>query len=814
MDKVGSRWRSAWDHRWVKVVVIGTAVLFLSGLGFFFNCGLKGCPDVKLLRAYIPDEASVVLDRQGREVAKLYRVKRTVIALDSMPEFVPQAFIAVEDQRFFEHGGVDWQRVPGAMLANLKSRGVAQGFSTITMQLARNIFPDKLKAQERTVTRKIAEMRVAMKIEKRFTKRDILELYLNQIYFGNAAWGIAGVPQAPSRSNPRADLAAAKRRRTVVLDRMAEQKLISGAEAEEAKASDVRLRRARRGPGQGTAPYFVEQVRQILEDQLGDAIYTQGLKIHTTLDVAAQEVAQEEMARQLVAIERGAYGRFIRPKYAPAAPGAADSTAEEGTNYLQGALVMLDARTGEVLAYIGGRDFNDSKFDRAVLARRQPGSAFKPFVYTAAVQAGYSPNHRLADTPLRLALDRRKFWEPQNYDRTFRGSVTMREALRESRNVPTVRLAEAVGIERVIDTAHQMGIGSDLPTNPAVVLGSAEVTPMELIGSYTGFATLGDRTTPVYVSRVEDRTGLVLWSQESASARVLDPAVAFIMTDMLKDVVNRGTGTAVRAAGYTGPTAGKTGTTQDGADAWYIGYTPRVVLGLWIGFDKRQAISGDASGGHLAAPVWGRIMKRVATPTEDWAPPPGVEQRWLDAGGQIVSADCPGTGQPTREYFIQGQSQEMSCLQPSVAYDVYAGDTLTQYGQYSTGTTPTEDDGWWARMRQRLNWGVDTVGAGEPAEAPPAAYPQPQPAEAQPQPRDPHPELLGEPAAQQPQREQPRREAPPPPEQPRREAPPPAEQPPAPQQDPPPERQPEPPPAESPPPAAEPIPRDTVGATN
>ncbi len=724
-------------RHWWKVLLVGVGILVLAGGGLFYNCGFHGCPDVKLLRAYIPDEASVVLDRNGQELAKLYRVKRTVIGLDSMPKYVPQAFVAVEDQRFYQHGGVDWQRVPGAFVANMKSRGVAQGFSTITMQLARNIFPDKLKAKDRTLSRKLAEIRVAMKIEKQYSKNDILELYLNQIFFGSSAWGIeaasqeyfgkhakdltiaeaallGGLPQAPSRGNPRVDPEGARHRRNNVLDKMAQQGVITVAQAQEARQEPVRLRRGRLVALQGSAPYFVEEVRQLMEDQLGDAVYTQGLKIHTTLDAAMQQVAQEELARQLSAIESGAFGKYSHPRYAPALAGAGvDSMMDDGTQYLQGVVIMQDPRNGEVLAWIGGRDYNDSKFDRAMLAHRQPGSAFKPFVYTAAIEAGYPPNYKIPDSPLRLAVDRNKFWEPQNYDHRFLGVVSMRDALAQSRNVPTVRLAEAVGVDRVLDVARQLGIVTPMPRVPSVVLGTAEVTPIEITGAYTPLATLGTHVSPVFVTRVDDRTGGIAWQGQAETRSVLDAAVAFVVTDMLKDVVNRGSATAVRSEGYTGPTAGKTGTTQDGADAWFIGYTPRIVGTIWLGLDKRQAITANASGGHLAAPVWARIMKRVKIPAEDWMAPPGVEKISTDANGQVVSADCPSsTGGATRsEYYVRSSAPQPGMCMPAGMADtsmMAAADTMMPYS-----SQPAADDGWWSKMRSRIFGNADSVAVAE-----------------------------------------------------------------------------------------------------
>ncbi|HET9983026.1 MAG TPA: PBP1A family penicillin-binding protein [Longimicrobiales bacterium] len=719
----------------VLLVMMALAVAAMASL--WFTCGFRGCPDVKTLRSYIPEEASVVLDRRGAEIGKLYKVNRRIVPLDSLPEYVPAAFVAVEDQRFWKHGGVDWQRVPGAFLANVKSRGIAQGFSTITMQLARNLFPDRLPARQRTAVRKVAEMRVAMAIEHRYSKRDILQMYLNQIYFGQGAWGIeaaaqeyfgkpakeltlpeaallAALPQAPSRINPRNNRAAAQERRNLVLGEMADQGWITAAQAEQAKHARIKLRRGSNDDAEQNAPYYLEAVRQVLEQQFGDAVYTGGLRIHTTLDLPTQKVAEAELERQLKAIERGAYGSFRGPRYGNPASEAEDG---DGPSYLQGALVILDASSGDALAWVGGRDFGDSRYDRVTQARRQPGSAFKPFVYTAAVQAGYPPTYRLSDAPVQFALDRHRTWVPKNYDGVFKGPVSMDQALTESRNVPTIELAQAVGLDRVIDTAHQLGISSDLPAVPSLPLGVGGVTPLELTDSYAAFATLGNRPEPRLVTRVEDRDGNVVWAQAPQAAQVLDPAVAFVMNSMLQDVVNRGTGTAVRAAGFADPAGGKTGTTNDGTDAWFIGFTPRLVGGVWIGFDQPRPITGDASGGHLAAPIWGRIMARVAGGAGGWQPPPGVEKLWVEPTGNVLAADCPPPGDAHSMWFVQGTAPAAGCYPAGYAASDGGvwGDTLM-----GADTMASDDDGWIERLRRRL-FGTP------PSGAPPAAEPQPAP---------------------------------------------------------------------------------------
>ncbi len=720
----GPRLRRIWSKRVTKILA-GFAVLVVLFAGFLWQrCGIVGCPDVDKLRGYMPDEASVIVDQEGAEIGKLFVERRTIVSLDSLPKHVPNAFVAMEDKRYWEHNGVDWKRVFGAAWKNVKELGIEEGSSTITMQLARNVFPEKLPANQKTVWRKIGEARVAHEIEQEFSKQEILQLYLNQIYFGNSAYGIeaaaqeyfgkpaaqltlseaailAALPRAPSRLNPRSNRERALEGRKVVLDRMVKQGLVSQAEATEAENSRLRLKQSRMKSHE-RAPYFVEAVRRTLEEQLGDAIYTEGYTIHTTLDLKAQEVAEDELRKQMQAIESGAYGRYRHTTYAVAIKDTLRD--DEGAPYLQAAVVLMDPRTGDVRALIGGRDYDDSQFNRATQAVRQPGSAFKPFVYATAVAAGYPPSHRLVDKPIRLALDRRNSWEPKNYDGTYSGTVTMRDALVYSKNVATVRLAMEVGVDRVVATARQIGLNGRIPNVPSVVLGSAEVTPLALTSAYSTFATLGTHPEPRLVTRVVDRAGTVVWTQEALTSNALDPAVAYIVTSMMKDVVDRGTGTAVRGAGFTGVAAGKTGTTNDAADVWFVGFTPRLVGTVWIGFDKRKTVLRGATGGELAAPVWGRIMRRVSEQTGDWLMPQGVEMRVVDELGNAIAENCPVQGATRQEYFLSGSAPFATCYVNQYPYDTlgFAMDTLTRL-----------DDGWWIRMKKRL-LGADTIPVNSP----------------------------------------------------------------------------------------------------
>jgi penicillin-binding protein 1A len=718
--------RDSTKRRLATGLVAGVLLVVAVSALLWYRCGLAGCPDVDMLRGYMPDEASVLVDRDGEEIAKLFVTRRVVVPVDSMPEHLLNAFVAIEDRRFWDHGGVDWRRVIGAMAENIRARSIEEGSSTITMQLARNVFPEQLPASERTLWRKLGEARVARQIESRYSKHEIMELYLNQIYFGSGAYGIeaaaeeyfgkttaqltlaesallAALPRAPSRLNPRANESAALEGRELVLRRMAAQGLITESERAAAAAEELVLE-VGDIESDDVAPYFVESVRRILEDHLGRSLYTEGYTIHTTLDLAAQRAAEAELSQQLRAIESGRFGTYRHTTYAVV---HADTTyrRDQGSPYLQGAVVLMDAQTGDILALVGGRDFKDSQYNRATQAMRQPGSAFKPFVYAAALAAGFSPAHRIMDRPLRYVLDNGRIWEPSNYDGSFAGTVTMRQALTQSRNVPTVRLANEVGMSRVRGTAEQFGLGR-IPGHPSVVLGTAEVTPLQLTAAYAVFATLGQRPEPRFVTRVVDRNGMTVWSQQPQSRRVIDPAVAFLTTSLMQDVVDRGTGTAVRAVGFTANAAGKTGTTQDAADVWFVGLTPNVVGTIWIGLDRRQQIQRGATGGAMAAPVWGRMMRQIGG-GGSWSPPAGIEQFVVDEMGAVLADGCVPTGQTRTEYFLRGSAPMASCYPEGYAYlDTFDWDA---YDELRDGIPRDTADGWWDRLRSRMFGPGDTL---------------------------------------------------------------------------------------------------------
>lgn len=668
-------WLDRFAHRvrWrlgPRETLIAGLIALTAGLMLYMNCGTSGCPDVQQLAAYQPGGAPVLLDREGEKFADLAPFERVVVALDSLPEYVPQAFVAVEDRRFWNHDGVDWVRVFGAALANARAFGVAQGSSTIPMQLARNVFPKDLPGTQRTMKRKLQEARVARQIEKRFEKREILEMYLNHIYFGGGAYGIeaasrlyfgkpasdltlaetatlAALPKAPAHYDPRRRPERSLERRNLVLTIMEDQGVIDGEAAVEARAEELEARTGKNLDRSGIplGAYYIDIVRGLLEDRFGEELYRSRLRIHTTLDQSAQRAAEKELAAQLKRL---------------------DGQVRDGEGDLQGAVVVMEAATGNVLALVGGRDPATSRYNRALLARRQVGSAFKPFVYAAALQDGIPTSQLVLDAPLRMELSRNDVWEPENYDGTYEGNVSLRHALVRSRNIPTVRLAAAVGIDDVAHTARLAGVTSAMDETPALALGTVAMSPLQLASAYTTFATLGSTAEPRYVLSVEDEDGDVLWETKPATKESgLRAGVAYIITDILRDAVDYGTGTGVRTAGFHGPVAGKTGTTNNATDAWFVGYTPEIVGAVWIGYDKPSPLGGAATGGGYAAPVFGRIMRQVQTQraVPEWQMPPGVVEHRVDPyTGLVLEDGCNPSGTyAASELFLQEYVPASDC---------------------------------------------------------------------------------------------------------------------------------------------------------
>ncbi len=667
-------------------------------------CDSGRCPAVDVLDTYQPRQTSKLYAADGSFLAELGLERRTLLTLGEIPVPVRNAFIITEDKRFFSHRGIDWTRVIGAAARNVIARQYAQGFSTITMQLARNLFPETI-TREKTLVRKLKEAKVAREIEGQYSKDRILELYLNQIYLGNGAYGVetaaqqyfgksarelnlaeaatlAALPKGPERYNPRRYPERAITRRNTVIELMRRAGVVSDAEASLARAYPLQL--AHKGPAGGgeVAPYFVEWVRQQLDAQFGRQLYEQGLKVYTTLDPDLQTAAERALEQQLRAIEGGKYGKFPHQSYedyvARSASGGEPSGAAVSP-YLQGCFVAVDPRTGAVRAMVGGRDFDDSKFNRATQALRQPGSTFKPIVYADAIQNGRPPSYMVDDSPLEVPQPDSTTWAPQNYDGTFQGVMTMRRGLYLSRNLVAIRVGMELGPESVIDEARRFGITTPIHPYPSIYIGSEGVYPLEMISAYTAFATLGSRSAPMAITRVENAKGDVLWEPAPTVTPVLSPEEAWEMVDMMKDVVQHGTAYgSVWAAGFHLPAAAKTGTTNDYNDVWFIGYTADLVAGVWMGMDRPVKIMHDAQGGRLAGPAWTAFMTEVyrrkpAPP--DWPRPEGLIARDIDrTTGMLRNQYCPA-GVVYTEWYIPGTEPVEPCTLHS-ASDTSVGDTL------------------------------------------------------------------------------------------------------------------------------------------
>jgi len=689
-------WRRPGVRFWV--LLIPAAVLVFGAtlvVGAWFNvCApVDACPSIASLESYDPDQASKVYAADGRLVTDLGLERRTVVPLREISPAAIAAFLTVEDHRFYRHPGVDPIGILAALKPMLRLKR-PRGFSTITMQLAGNLWPAQIDRRQRMglsgVTRKLREMRMALEIERNYSKDRILELYLNQIDLGNRAFGVeaaaqryfgksarqlnvaeaallAGLPQAPSRYNPRRNPDLAVWRRNVIISLLRESGKLAPESAEAWKSYPLAL--SSRSDYSGVAEYYVEFVRQQLEARFGMDLYRAGYRVYTHLDLDMQTAAERALQEQLDRIEEGKLGAYRHPTYRDHLEKRAESDdADNGSPfspYLQGAIVSIEPATGYIRALVGGRDFADSKFNRVIQANRQAGSTFKPFVYAAAIRNGLPLSKVYVDSLISIEIPDQPLWEPNNYDLKFQGPMSMRRGLFMSRNTIAIQVGLEVGIDAVVSEAANEGITSRIPRVPSIFIGSAEVTPLELTAAYGTFANLGVRVAPNAILRVEDRQGNIVWQPEIRSTRVIDPEHAWLILDGLRDVVRRGTAhSSVVAQGFTLPAAGKTGTTNDGMDVWFVGFTPDLVTGVWMGFDKKQPIKSNAQGGLLAAPAWTAMMKEVyqrRRVPEEWRMPEGLIAVEIDrSSGYLSTPDCPHA-EVGIEYFYPGTEPTERC---------------------------------------------------------------------------------------------------------------------------------------------------------
>jgi penicillin-binding protein 1A len=636
------------------------------------RCEAGECPQVESLRDYTPPQASRIYDADGVLLAHLAHEQRVVVSMDQIPRLVQDAFLAVEDKRFYQHPGVDVWRIAGAARRNVQSRRFGEGFSTITMQLARNVFPEQL-TREKTLRRKVWEVIIAVRIEALFSKRAILEMYLNQIYLGEGYYGVqaaaqgyfgkpatnltpaeaallAALPKAPSLYSPHRNADIAVARRNLVLGLMAQQGRITEAAADEARRSPLVPRPPTES--RGRAPYFVASVRAELRERYGPDAETAGLRIHTWLQADMQERAEAEIRAQIAAIEAGDLGAFRHRGCSEERPQAC----------LQGLFVAMDAATGGVLALVGGRSFSISQFNRATQAQRQPGSAFKAVLYAAALANGVT-----LPTPLTGPHADEYEGEYQPADHVEKGTaLDLRDGFKFSSNRAAVALGDRIGVDRVVRMSQDLGLTTRVPPFPSTFLGAAEVVPAEMVAAVAAFANGGVRVQPQLIRRIEDARGRTIYEAEQPRDRAVTPEVAFLTTELMRDVVESGTGTAVRRAGLPAdvPVGGKTGTTNDATDVWFVGYTPEVAAGVWFGFDQPRRIMVGASAGKLAAPVFGRVLAayyegRPSPPA--WSAPASLVSRRIDGSTGLLAAEACPAERPRVEWFIAGTEPLEGC---------------------------------------------------------------------------------------------------------------------------------------------------------
>ena len=603
----------------------------------------RDLPQIKSLEGFQPAAVTRVFSADQVLLAQLYAQRRDPVVFDQFPDDLITALLTVEDRSFFQHSGIDVKGILRAIVKNLLEGGYAEGASTITQQLAKTLFLTPRK----TIVRKLREAVLALQLEQRYTKNEILTFYLNQVYFGSGAYGAAaaaktyfnkpletlslaqcamlsGLLKAPSRYSPLVNPDLALKRRNLVLSLMLSTSAINEHAYRQALSEPVA---APPGPQNGQrAPYFVDFIKTDLEARLGaQTLYQRGLTIVTTLSVAMQNAAEQAVAE---GIERMT---------------ARISTGSRQTSLPEAALVALDVETGAIVSMVGGTDYDASQFNRAVAAARQPGSAFKPIVYAVALEMGFSQNQALLDAPVvfQQGPDNQD-WQPQNFSKTYSGEVSLRWALAHSKNIPAVRLIEKIGPSSVVDFAHLMGISADLQTNLSLALGTGEVTLLELTSAYRVFADRGIYTRPFGVSQVRSAEGGLLWDLRPEQHAAMSRTSAAIITDMLTEVVASGTGRG--AKGLPGPLAGKTGTTDAFKDAWFIGYSPEIIAGVWVGYDEATTLGRNETGARAALPIWTAFMQKALTlkPPTYFDVPDEVQTVWMDLKtGKSAAATAP-----------------------------------------------------------------------------------------------------------------------------------------------------------------------------
>lgn len=670
---------------WVRRVLWASLALFVVAVAATIvglNWLARDLPPVDTLREIDPSVKTVIYAAGGETLREFYTENRTIVPLDRIPLVLQHAVVAVEDKRFYSHYGVDLRRIVGVIWINLTSHS-SPGGSTLTQQLARNLFPELLPSEKR-LTRKFREWIVAAQIESLYTKDEILAMYLNQIYLGKGAYGvqaaarlffgrdvwdlgpaectmIAGMIQQPERFSPLRHLDAAYNRRATVLETMIGAGYLTRAEAQAIGDTKVRVADGEAAAASaGFAAYFVEEVRKQLEKDYGATrLYREGLRVWTTLVPQYQAWMEEALEAHLLEMEQERPRRQQRAEYDKR---VAAGKRPPKVTYLQGAALLQDVRTGAILGMIGGRSFEDSKWNMSTQALRQPGSTFKPFVYLTALEKGYTPSTILMDTPFEIDTGASGIWRPENYSERFDGPMTVRYALSHSVNVPTAKLYLDFGLPPVMANLRKLGFTEDLPQVPSLFLGAGEVTLAEVVDAYSAFANQGVRMDQYLVTRVETVDGEVLFESRPNPHAAVDPAEAYVMASLLTSTVTQGTAARAREYGFTRTGAGKTGTTNDNTNAWFVGFTPSFCAGVWVGFDEPVTMGRGATGSRMALPIWAKFMGRVTARKGD-------EPFTRPSGGLVDHAICMRTGRLAltgcdsvlNEVFLTGSVPKDKC---------------------------------------------------------------------------------------------------------------------------------------------------------
>jgi len=708
----------------IKAWMVAAVLLFFTG-GTIIGMAvvkkiLSDLPDVEKLESYVPPLVTKILDKNGRPIGEFFTEKRTSVPITQIPVDLRSAVIAIEDTDFFTHWGVNPKAILRASFSNLLAGKVVQGGSTLTQQLAKTIF----LTRQKTLMRKFRELLLTLQMENQYSKEEILQLYLNQIYFGGGAYGVeaaarlyfdkhvqelnlaecallAGLVRSPNRYSPLNNPQLAQGRRATVLSRMRDLKFIS--EKEEAEANAAPISQEAGGLKGREAPYFVEEVRRLLEPSFGEEQIEQGgLTIQTTLDLDMQKAADVVLEKRLTEYDL----EYATPTLAEYNKDLAENATgpveiSTVTPTIQGALVALDVHTGAVRALVGGRSFSDSQFNRITQAKRQPGSAFKAFVWAAALEGNFTPATIVPDYPLvyidmesnpTLLLDstsyaetesailkdlkanttnfgdltkeemkeaRKRYWRPMDWDLKYRGPMTVREGIQRSRNIVSIRLTDNVGPRAVVKLAKKAGVRSWLNPVISLGLGTSVLTPMELVNAYATFPRGGLYAEPYYVETVKDRKGKIMIETTPKIEDRMSPQTSYLMVSLLRGVIDHGTGWYAKRIAR--PLGGKTGTTQDQRDLWFVGFSPDLVCGVWIGYDDFKPLKKGLTASQIAVPLWTDFMREAlkGTPKSDFTIPPKIEFAKIDATtGYLALPTCPRV---ILEAFRQGTVPKEFC---------------------------------------------------------------------------------------------------------------------------------------------------------